>query len=65
MPDDLSSTGEAASPRFRARVTGAVYLFYFLTAISGQLLVSRAQTTYGLAVNLISEERPPIASELE
>jgi hypothetical protein len=28
-----------ASPRPRARITGLVYLFYFLTAISGELFL--------------------------
>ena len=43
-----------ASPRFKARVTGTVYLLYFLAAISGELLVGRGQVAYGLAANLIS-----------
>jgi len=43
-----------ASPRFKARVTGTVYLLYFVTAISAELLVGRGQSTYGLAANLIS-----------
>lgn len=42
------------SPRFKARVTGAVYLLYFLTAILAEWLVGRGQGAYGLAVNLIS-----------
>jgi hypothetical protein len=43
-----------ASPRFKARVTGTVYLLYFLTAISAELLVGRGQGTYGLAADLVS-----------
>jgi hypothetical protein len=42
------------SPRFKARLTGAVYLLYFLTAISAQLLASRGHAAYGLAANLIA-----------
>lgn len=42
------------SPRSKARITGAVYLFYFLTAISAQLLVNHGFARYGLAVNLIA-----------
>jgi Domain of unknown function (DUF4386) len=42
------------SPRFRARLTGAVYLLYFVTAILGEFLTSRRHDSYGLAVNLIS-----------
>ncbi len=36
----------------RARITGVVYLFYFLTAILGQAFVSRKLDTLGDAVNL-------------
>jgi Domain of unknown function (DUF4386) len=43
-----------ASPGPRARITGAVYLLYFLTAILGQFLASR-KGVYGDAVNLISD----------
>jgi Domain of unknown function (DUF4386) len=38
----------------RARITGVVYLLYFLTAILGQSLVSRKLDTLGDAVNLIA-----------
>jgi len=43
-----------ASPEPRARITGAVYLLYFLTAILGQFLTSPKLGVYGDAVNLIS-----------
>jgi hypothetical protein len=43
-----------ASPRFKARVTGVVYLLYFLTAIYASLLVSRGHGSYGLAFNLFA-----------
>jgi Domain of unknown function (DUF4386) len=51
-----SSKGEIpkASPRLKARVTGAVYLLYFLTAVSAVLLVGRGQSTYGFAASFIS-----------
>lgn len=42
-------------PRSRARMTGVVYLLYFLTAIVAQLLVSRALVIYGNAANLIAD----------
>src|SRR5436190_7749412 len=34
-----SSLREFISPRSRARITGAVYLLYFLSAVPGQLFV--------------------------
>jgi hypothetical protein len=44
-------TAEASrSPR--ARITGIVYLLYFLTAILGQSLASQRLVVYGVAVNL-------------
>jgi Domain of unknown function (DUF4386) len=55
MSADSSKGGiPTASPRFKARVAGAVYLLYFLTAILAQLLAGRGQTTYALAANLVS-----------
>jgi hypothetical protein len=42
------------SPRFRARLTGAVYLLYFVTAILAESLASRGHEAYGLALNLVS-----------
>jgi hypothetical protein len=42
------------SPRPRARLTGIVYLLYFLTAILAQLLVGRKLIALGNATNLIS-----------
>jgi hypothetical protein len=38
----------------RARITGGVYLLYFLTAILGQALVSRKLDSLGDTVNLIA-----------
>jgi hypothetical protein len=43
------------SPGPRARITGVVYLLYFLTAILGQFLASRKLVLWGDAVNLISD----------
>jgi len=38
----------------RARLTGAVYLMYFLTAILGEFLLDRKLGIYGVAVNVIA-----------
>jgi hypothetical protein len=43
-----------AQPRPHARVTGVVYLLYFLTAISGEVFVGRARPVLYDAVFLIS-----------
>jgi hypothetical protein len=43
-----------ASPRLRARITGVVYLFYFVTAVSGEVFVGRGQPVLYDAVNLIA-----------
>lgn len=37
-----------------ARVTGVVYLLYFLTAVSGQVLLSRGFSLSGKATNFVS-----------
>ena len=37
-----------------ARITGAVYLFYFLTAIPAQFLLGGRLAAYGNATNLIA-----------
>src|SRR5258708_39028707 len=50
----MERTAEA-SPGPRARITGAVYLFFFLTAGFGEFLVSRKLVVYGDAVSLISD----------
>ena len=42
-----------ASPGPRARVTGVVYLFYFLTAIFGQFLHGRKPAIFSVAFNII------------
>ena len=42
-----------ASPRPRARVSGVVYLFYFLTAVSAEVLVGHGRPVAYDAVNLV------------
>jgi len=43
-----------ASPRPRARITGIVYLLYFLTAVSAEVFVGRSRLVLYDAVNLIA-----------
>ena len=43
-----------ASGAPRARITGVVYLLYFLTAVLGQYLASRKLVVYGVAANVIA-----------
>jgi Domain of unknown function (DUF4386) len=43
-----------ASPRLRARITGVVYLLYFLTAVSAEAFVGRGRPVLYDAVNLIA-----------
>jgi Domain of unknown function (DUF4386) len=43
-----------ASRRPRARITGVVYLLYFLTAVSGEVFVGRGRLVLYDAVNLIA-----------
>jgi Domain of unknown function (DUF4386) len=43
-----------ASLRLNGRITGVVYLLYFLTAASSELLVRRGLVVYGNAANLIA-----------
>jgi hypothetical protein len=43
-----------SSPRSRARITGAVYLAYFLTAILAQVLMSQKLIAFGIAANLFA-----------
>lgn len=46
---------EVASPRPKDRITGAVYLLYFLTAVSAALLARRGFAVYSDAANLIAD----------
>jgi len=41
-----------ASPRLKARITGVVYLLYFLTAVSAEVFVGRGRLVLYDAVNL-------------
>jgi hypothetical protein len=43
-----------ASPHPRARITGVIYLLYFLTAILAQLMTGWKLLAYGNAANLVS-----------
>jgi hypothetical protein len=43
-----------ASPRPRARITGVVYMLYFLTAVSAEVFVGRGRLVLFDAVNLIA-----------
>jgi len=43
-----------ASPRPRARITGVIYLLYFLTAVSAEVFVGRSRLVLYDAVNLIA-----------
>ena len=45
---------KAASPASRARLTGIVYLLYFLTAISGEVFVGRSHLAAYDAVDLLA-----------
>ena len=42
------------SPRPRARITGVVYLLYFLTAVSAEVFIGRGRPVVYDAVNLIA-----------
>jgi hypothetical protein len=43
-----------ASPRPRGRITGVVYLLYFLTAVSAEVFIGRGRVVAFDAVNLIA-----------
>lgn len=44
----------AASPRSKARITGVVYLLYFLTTVSAEVFVGRGRLVVYDAVNLVA-----------
>ncbi len=50
----MSTGADAISPRARARITGIVYLLYFLTAVSDEVFVGRGRLVVFDAVNLIA-----------
>jgi hypothetical protein len=47
-------TDDATSPGARARITGVVYLLYFLTAVSDEVFVGRGRLVVFDVVNLIA-----------
>ncbi len=50
----MMERNEEASPRPRARITGVVYMLYFLTAVSAEVFVGRGRLVAFDAVNLIA-----------
>jgi hypothetical protein len=50
----VNTSAGATSPRARARITGIVYLLYFLTAVSAEVFVGRGRLVVFDAVNLIA-----------
>src|ERR1700761_8336305 len=46
---------QVASPSPKARITGVIYLLYFLTAVFAQLLAGRGFAVYSDAANLIAD----------
>lgn len=51
----MSPNDPKASPGFKARITGAVYLLYFLTAISADVFIGPSRLVFFDAVNLVAE----------
>jgi len=43
------------SPRFKARMTGVVYLHYFLTAITAEVFVGRGRLVLYDTVTLVAD----------
>jgi Domain of unknown function (DUF4386) len=50
----MTTSADATPPRVKARATGVVYLLYFLTAVSDEVLVGRGRLHVFDAVNLIA-----------
>jgi hypothetical protein len=50
----MSTGSEATPPRAKARITGVVYLLYFLTAVSADVFVGRGRVGLFDAVSLIA-----------
>jgi hypothetical protein len=50
---EMIEQATGASPRFKARITGVVYLLYFLTAIFAEFLNGRKLIGYSNAANLV------------
>lgn len=51
----MNASTVARSPRTRARITGVVYLLYFLTAVSADVFVGRGRVVLFDAVSLIAD----------
>jgi uncharacterized protein DUF4386 len=47
-------TADVTSPRVRARITGIVYLLYFVTAVSDEVFIGRRRVVIFDVVNLIA-----------
>jgi hypothetical protein len=50
----MTASADATPPRGNARITGVVYLLYFLTAVSAEVFVGRGRLVVFDAVNLIA-----------
>jgi hypothetical protein len=50
----MPASADATPPRGNARITGVVYLLYFLTAVSAEVFVGRGRLVVFDAVNLIA-----------
>jgi hypothetical protein len=50
----VNTTAVASSPRARARITGVIYLLYFLTAVSADVFVGRDRVVAFDAVSLVA-----------
>jgi hypothetical protein len=51
----MTTSADAPPPRVKARAIGVVYLLYFLTAVSDEVLVGRGRLHVFDAVNLIAD----------
>ena len=51
----MNDRHRVASPRTRARITGVVYLLYFLTAVSADVFVGRGRVVLFDTVSLIAD----------
>ena len=50
----MTTQSLGVSPRLRARITGVVYLLYFLTAISAEVFVGQERHGLYVAMNLVA-----------
>jgi hypothetical protein len=50
----MSTSADATPPRAMARITGVVYLLYFLTAVSAEVFIGRGRPVAFDAVNLMA-----------